>query len=47
MRLVKLAFGVLLAAVAVWVEAVMRTPEIKRRKALRRRARVLNEPVSK
>jgi hypothetical protein len=41
MRLVKLAFGALLAAIAVWIEAVLRTPEIKRRKALRRRSRVL------
>jgi hypothetical protein len=41
MRLLKLALGVVLAAVAVWIDAVLHTPEVKWRKALRRRARVL------
>lgn len=41
MRLLKLAFGVVLAAIAVWIEAVMHTADVKRRKALRRRSRVL------
>jgi hypothetical protein len=41
MRLVKLAVGAVLAAVLIWVDAVLHTPEVKRRKALRRRSRVL------
>jgi hypothetical protein len=39
MRLVKIAFAVLLGAIAVWIEAVLETPRIKRRKAARRRER--------
>jgi hypothetical protein len=39
MRLVKLALGLIAAALAVWFEAVRHTSEVKRRKALRRRAR--------
>jgi hypothetical protein len=40
MRLVKLALGLLAGAIAVWFEAVRHTPEVKRRKAARRRARL-------
>jgi hypothetical protein len=40
MRLVKLALGLLVGAIAVWFEAVRHTPEVKRRKAARRRARL-------
>jgi hypothetical protein len=43
MRVVKLAFALLLGAIAVWIEAVLETPRIKRRKALRRRARSLSK----
>jgi hypothetical protein len=39
-RLVKLALVLVVAAIGVWFEAVRRTPEVKRRKRLRRRARV-------
>jgi hypothetical protein len=41
MRLVKLAFALVLGAIAVWIDAVLETPRIKRRKALRRRRRML------
>jgi len=41
MRAVKLAGALLVGAVAVWFKAVLHTPEVKRRKAARRRARVL------
>jgi hypothetical protein len=37
MRLVKLALGLLVTSLYVWYEAVRRTPEVKRRKAARRR----------
>jgi hypothetical protein len=40
MRLVKLAVGLVAAALAVWFEAVRHTPEVKRRKAARRLARL-------
>jgi hypothetical protein len=40
MRLAKLALGLVAASTAVWFEAVRHTPEVKRRKALRRRARL-------
>lgn len=40
MRLLKLGLGLLLAALVVWFEAVRRLPEVKRRKAERRRARL-------
>jgi hypothetical protein len=40
MRLAKLALGLVAAALAVWFGAVRHTPEVKRRKALRRHARL-------
>jgi hypothetical protein len=40
MRLAKLALGLVLGLLYVWVEAVRRTPEVKRRKAARRRQRL-------
>ena len=40
MRIVKLALGLVVALLALWFEAVRHTPEVKRRKALRRRARL-------
>ena len=46
MRLVKLGFGVVLAAIAIWIQAVLRTPEVKRRKAQRRRERARVLPKS-
>jgi hypothetical protein len=39
MRIVKLAVALVVGALAVWFEAVLRAPEVKRRKAARRRAR--------
>ncbi|MEP7334375.1 MAG: hypothetical protein ABI717_01215 [Actinomycetota bacterium] len=39
MRLLKLAVVIVLGAVAVWFQAVLRIPVVKRRKAARRRAR--------
>jgi hypothetical protein len=39
MRLAKLALATLVALLAVWFEAVLRTPAVKRRKALRRSGR--------
>jgi hypothetical protein len=39
MRLLKLAVAFVAGAIAVWFEAVRRTPDVKRRKRLRRRAR--------
>jgi hypothetical protein len=39
MRIVKLALALVVGALAVWFEAVLRAPEVKRRKAARRRAR--------
>jgi hypothetical protein len=41
MRVLKLALAVVVGAIAVWFQAVLRVPAIKRRKAARRRARVL------
>jgi hypothetical protein len=41
MRLVKLALAVVLGLVAVWFDAVLETPRVKRRKATRRRRRAL------
>ena len=38
-RLAKLALGLVAATLAVWFEAVLRTPEVKRRKQRRRRDR--------
>jgi hypothetical protein len=38
-RLLKLALGTLVAALAVWFEAVRRVPEVRRRKAARRLGR--------
>jgi hypothetical protein len=40
MRLVKLALGLVAGMLAVWFEAVRHTPEVKRRKAAKRRARL-------
>ena len=40
MRIVKVALGLVVALLALWFEAVRHTPEVKRRKALRRRARL-------
>jgi hypothetical protein len=39
MRVVKLAVTAVFAALYVWIEAVRSTPEVKRRKAARRRQR--------
>jgi hypothetical protein len=36
MRLLKLAFAFVAGAIAVWLEAVRHTPDVKRRKRLRR-----------
>jgi hypothetical protein len=36
MRLVKLALGLVATLLLLWIEAVRRTPEVKRRKAARR-----------
>jgi hypothetical protein len=41
MRLLKLAVALVVGAIAVWFAAVLRAPEVKRRKAARRRARAL------
>jgi len=41
MRILKLALAVVVGAIAVWIQAVLRVPAVKRRKAERRRARVL------
>ena len=41
MRILKLALAVVVGAIAVWFQAVLRVPAVKRRKAARRRARVL------
>jgi len=41
MRVLKLAAALLLGAIAVWFDAVLHAPEVKRRKATRRRARGL------
>jgi hypothetical protein len=38
-RLLKLAFVLVASAIGIWFEAVRRTPDVKRRKRLRRRAR--------
>jgi hypothetical protein len=42
MRLLKLALGTILALLALWFEAVRHAPEVRRRKALRRRGRLSN-----
>jgi hypothetical protein len=39
MRLLKLLLGSVVALLVLWFEAVRRTPEVKRRKALRRAGR--------
>jgi hypothetical protein len=39
LRLLKLAAALVVGALAVWFEAVRRTPAVKRRKRLRRLAR--------
>jgi hypothetical protein len=44
MRLLKLAAALVLGAIAVWFEAVLRAPAVKQRKAARRRARALSKP---
>jgi hypothetical protein len=41
MRVLKLFAALVIGAIAVWFEAVRRTPEVKRRRAERRRARTL------
>jgi hypothetical protein len=41
MRILKLALAIVVGAVAVWFQAVLRVPVVKRRKAARRRARAL------
>jgi len=41
MRVLKLALALVVGAAAVWFEAVLRAPEVKRRKAARRHARAL------
>jgi hypothetical protein len=38
-RVLKLALALVVAVIGVWFEAVRSTPEVKRRKRLRRRAR--------
>ena len=43
MRLLKLAAALLVGAIAVWFEAVLRAPAVKRRKAARRRARAVRK----
>ena len=40
MRLVKLALAVVVGRLAVWFDAVLETPRVKRRKAMRRRRRM-------
>ncbi len=44
MRLVKLVAALLLGLVVLWFEAVRHLPEVRRRKAARRRARILSRP---
>jgi hypothetical protein len=44
MRLLKLVAALVLGAIAVWFEAVLRAPAVKQRKAARRRARALSKP---
>jgi hypothetical protein len=39
MRVLKLAVALIVGAIAVWFEAVLRAPEVKLRKAARRRSR--------
>ena len=41
MRLLTLAAVLLVGAIAVWFEAVLRAPAVKRRKTARRRARAV------
>jgi hypothetical protein len=41
MRILKLALAIVVGAIAVWFQAVLRVPAVKRRKAARRRARAL------
>ena len=41
MRILKLFAALVVGAIALWFEAVLRTPEVKRRRAARRRARTL------
>jgi hypothetical protein len=41
MRVLKLALAVVVGAIAVWFQAVLRVPVVKRRKAARRRARAV------
>lgn len=43
MRALKLAAALLVGAAAVWFKAVLHAPEVKRRKAARRRARALQK----
>jgi hypothetical protein len=45
-RLVKLALVAAAGALAVWFEAVRRTPEVKARKRQRRRPRVAASPTT-
>jgi len=44
MRLLKVGAAAVVALLAVWYEAVLRTPEVKRRKAARRRDRAAIAP---
>jgi uncharacterized membrane protein SpoIIM required for sporulation len=41
MRLLKLAAVVLVGVIAVWFQAVLRAPAVRRRKAARRQARAV------
>jgi hypothetical protein len=41
MRLLKIAFAAMIGLIAVWIDAVLETPRVKRRKALRRSRRTL------
>jgi hypothetical protein len=41
MRILKVALAIVVGAVAVWFQAVLHAPAVKRRKAARRRARAL------
>jgi hypothetical protein len=41
MRILKLVLAIVVGAIAVWIQAVLRVPVVKRRKAARRRARTL------
>jgi hypothetical protein len=41
MRILQLAAALVVGAIAVWFEAVLHAPEVRRRKAARRRARGL------